>query len=137
MPTGWTRLVHNGRVLYSSPPNPTPVRIYSRAELETHQRKGRFLEVQADQLVFSRKRKQKEKKFIAAKKNIDEENAGQGQDKWMENFKKYECVKDFVQCNQEEAIHSPGDDSLMSEASHVDPLARKEVVGGDLQVNSN
>ena len=62
VPLGWSRTVQNGRALYISPP-PFPVKIYSQTDLALYQKKGRFLDIMEDQLVFGRKRKKKEKKL--------------------------------------------------------------------------
>ena len=66
VPSGWTRTVLNGRTVYTSP-NPYPVKIHSRSDLSVHHRKGRFLEVSEENLVFGIKRKQKERKFVSSK----------------------------------------------------------------------
>ena len=70
VPTGWKRLQHNGRVVYSSPPSPNSVLIRSHSELSDQHRKGRFLEVRIDQLVFTKKRRKKEKKYETKKKAL-------------------------------------------------------------------
>ena len=57
VPPGWKRFEHNGRIVYSTPPFPSPVQIRCHAELAEQHKKGRFLEVEVDQLVFSRKRR--------------------------------------------------------------------------------
>ena len=62
VPTGWKRLQHNGRVVYSSPPSPNSVLIRSHSELSNQHRKGRFLELKIYQLVFTKNRRKKEKK---------------------------------------------------------------------------
>ena len=66
VPLGWSRTVQNGRAVYISPP-PFPVKIYSQTDLALYQKKGRFLEIMEDQLVFGRKRKKKEKKYLVNK----------------------------------------------------------------------
>ena len=66
VPLGWTRTVQNGRALYISP-LPFPVKIYSQTDLALYQKKGRFLDIMEDQLVFGRKRKKKEKKYLVNK----------------------------------------------------------------------
>ena len=66
VPSGWSRSVINGRIVYITAA-PHSVKIYSLADLAVYHRKGRFLEVLEDQLVFSRKRKKKEKKFTTSK----------------------------------------------------------------------
>ena len=73
VPEGWSRFVLNSRIVYSTPANPTSVRIYSRAELAIFQRNGRFLDVKEDQLVFARKRKTKEKKYETGKMNFSDD----------------------------------------------------------------
>ena len=67
VPVGWERYLHNGRVVYS-PTQEHPVKIRSRAELIEYQRKGKFLSLDPDQLVFVSKRKQKQKSFEVNKK---------------------------------------------------------------------
>ena len=69
IPGGWTRSVLNGRIVYQTPA-PFPVKIYSLADLSVYHRKGRFLDVKEDQLVFSRKRKKKEKNYVPHKVTV-------------------------------------------------------------------
>lgn len=59
VPEGWTRTELNGRILYVTPA-PCSIRIYSKSELTIHQKKGKFLDVLGEQLVFSRKRRKKD-----------------------------------------------------------------------------
>ena len=66
IPVGWSRVILKGRIVYLTPA-PDSVKIYSLADLATYHRKGRFQDVLEDQLVFSRKRKKKEKKYVANK----------------------------------------------------------------------
>ena len=65
LPPGWSKILHNGRIVYLSPSYPfqPQVKIRSRVELSEYHSKGRFLEVDLDQLTFASKRKRKEKKF--------------------------------------------------------------------------
>ena len=85
VPPGWTRLIEKGRVLYSSPSDPTSVRIYSCSELSIFHRKGRFLDVKEDDLVFTRKRKLKEKKFLPdSGAGCVFQSLDNGMDKWKE-----------------------------------------------------
>ena len=62
-PPGWSRIVKSGRVLYSSPPGPNSVKIYSKSMLGDFHKKGRFLEISENQLVFTTKRKPKQKNY--------------------------------------------------------------------------
>ena len=56
LPSGWTRCIHKGRVVYSTPP-PFPMLIRSRAQLKEFHQKRMFMEVSTEQLIFSLKRK--------------------------------------------------------------------------------
>ena len=71
VPQGWQRYLRNGRVVFSPPvlPHQRPLVIYSRGELSEYQKKGKFLDIDVDQLVFARKRKQKQKNFVTEKKD--------------------------------------------------------------------
>ena len=59
----------NGRVLYLTPA-PFSVKIYSSSELKVFQKKGRFCDVQPDQLVFSKKRKKEDADTLMNKKTV-------------------------------------------------------------------
>ena len=67
VPPGWKRYEHNGRIVYSTQP-PFPKIIRSHAMLTEYHKRGEFLEIKPDQLVFSRKRKKREIKFEVHKK---------------------------------------------------------------------
>ena len=71
VPEGWDRYLHNGRVVYSPPhlPHQRKHVIHSRAELLEHHKKGKFLDIDVDQLVFASKRKQNQKRFETKRKD--------------------------------------------------------------------
>ena len=62
LPCGWRKGEHNGRIVYFTPSSflHPSVTIHSRAELLQYQSRGRYLDVKENQLVFNRKRKQKQ-----------------------------------------------------------------------------
>ena len=62
VPDGWSRMLRNGRIVYSTPASTyqPSVMIRSRAELLEFHDKGRYHDVKAEQLVFSTKRKRKQ-----------------------------------------------------------------------------
>ena len=102
VPEGWRRFVLNSSIVYTTPANPTSVKIYSRAELAIFQRNGRFLDVKEDQLVFARKRKTKEKKYETGKTNFDD-NCGTSQESQTadscETFAQREELSPFLEKN--------------------------------------
>ena len=67
-PPGWSRIVRKGRIIYSSPPGSSCVKIYSKSQLLDFHKKGRFLDVSEDQLVFTLKRKPKQKNYVTVEK---------------------------------------------------------------------
>ena len=71
VPEGWERFLHKGRIVYSPPhlPNQRKVVIHSRAELSEYHKKGKFLDIGVDQLVFASKRKQNQKRYETKKKD--------------------------------------------------------------------
>ena len=67
VPAGWIRTLNKERIVFISP-GPYSVKIYSKAELMLYQKKGRFLDVSAADLVFARKRKRGSKFSVESKK---------------------------------------------------------------------
>ena len=69
LPPGWGKHVNkDGRIFYSSPPGPNCVKIYSKSELKGFHKKGRFWDISEEKLVFTSKRKPKQKNYMKPEK---------------------------------------------------------------------
>ena len=66
VPPGWKRFIHNGRVVYSTPP-PFVYQIRRKSDLVNLHNKDLFRDVSENQLVFTVKRKSKEQNFTYEK----------------------------------------------------------------------
>ena len=114
VPNGWSRIVLRGRIVYQTPA-PDSVKIYSLADLAIYHRKGRFYDVLEDQLVFSRKRKKKEKKYFANKmvsspapEEVTEAGDSRFSDQVSERFTgESQDMNDFVSLDQPSCCSLP------------------------------
>ena len=62
--------MNKARIVYSSPPGSNCVKIYSKSMLHDFHKKGRRLDVSIEQLVFTTKRKPKQKNYQTAEKKL-------------------------------------------------------------------
>ena len=62
--------LEEARIVYSSPPGSNCVKIYSKSMLHDFHKKGRLLDVSTEQLVFTTKRKPKQKNYQTAEKKL-------------------------------------------------------------------
>ena len=122
------------RIVYITP-GPNSVKIYSQSELAGYHQKGRFLDVLADQLVFARKRRKKEKKCVASKRaSCGSEYSSTDQDFELEACSVYsQCSSSG---NFSEEILSTANDQgiLLGNLTANDDRSVDEPSKGDLQI---
>ena len=97
VPAGWIRTVVNGRVVYLTPA-PNSVKIYSKSDLVEYQKKGKFKDIDPNELVFVSKRKQRQKNFEVNRKDSIPELKKNYVVEFDKTIVQYHDVADNISC---------------------------------------